>query len=369
MKKHTQTFGVTGDKIVIDCFAELAVKDGWELNKEGHNPFVEKSLSFAGKLFNEDNHQGIKIGQFFYCTISDEPSIPVINIDTPEGFSKALTLMQEVEEEQLYGECVEGAHLLIEGKIYPLDRGEYSNYYQVNYLDDKGSGSYHKSRFKLVPESEYLAQQERESQMKQLQEFGWLGPSGAGKNAADTVKYDFICRHSKNGFMKGDKCYTIDSDQESKPCDGEIGEIDISGKFHRSAYFHKEEDAKAWNEAMFKKNEPDFICYHSGNRFKIGDNSYKVSLLDGEIHQGEIHHVHKENLSGKETGLAHFNSIKDAQAWKEGFFGEADKERYEMYFINASFKVWVEVDLGENYHLKDKMIESGLVRVKKQKLI
>jgi hypothetical protein len=133
----------------------------------------------------------------------------------------------------------------------PFDSGMW----ELEKDNDGDINGWRKEYFKLVSESEYLKQQERESQIKQVQEFGWFGPSGAGKNAADTVKYDFICPYSKKGFKNGDECYFICS----KLMDTNVAHARFDGLLPNAdfAYFHKESDALAWNKAMFGEKEEE----------------------------------------------------------------------------------------------------------------
>jgi hypothetical protein len=281
MKKHKNTFGITGSESAINYFAELAVKDGWVFNEVDGYSF--NNLSFAGKSFSENNDANIKVGEFFYCEIKDTDTSdsPVINISTPEGFSKALTLMQEVEEEQLYGECIKSPNRdFTKGRIYKISGFSMfidEKIYTIESDDTGRDNTCNADYFKLVPESEYLAQQERENQIKQVQDFGW-------KNEQE-VKYDFICPHSKNKFKKGDKywfieAFTLDNAAMQGP--------DILPQGYSCfAYFHNESDALAWNEAKFGEKEEvkEVLCKNSENETLLsvtqnGEN-YEIKVKKG----------------------------------------------------------------------------------------
>jgi hypothetical protein len=160
MKKFKNTFGVTGSTHAINHFAELAVKEGWKEQLDG---IREEGLYFNGN--SEVGKESLQKQHFWNIRpfIIGKDSI---NISTPEGWNKALDLMKEVEEEQLYGECLASTDGFTKGKIYKITKiNQYS--YNVE-LDDNGSNEngWVKHNFKLVPESAYLEQEAKKEKIK-----------------------------------------------------------------------------------------------------------------------------------------------------------------------------------------------------------
>jgi hypothetical protein len=150
MKKFKNTFGVTGSTHAINHFAELAVKEGWRYREVTNNNL----LWFES---NSGIHEEMN-NAFWRPTVLVTP----INISTPEGWNKALELMKEVEEEQLYGECLvdDIGNCFTKGKIYKIHQcPDFTNDYET-YEDNEGEvNGFAKSNFKLVAESAYLEQE------------------------------------------------------------------------------------------------------------------------------------------------------------------------------------------------------------------
>lgn len=80
--------------------------------------------------------------------------------------------------------------------------------------------------------------------------------AGAFPNDFEEVTPDFICQHSGEGFMNGDKCYMCDpvelSDIEEDVIVVEPNSSEVNDYI---AYFHTTKDALAWQEAKFGKKE------------------------------------------------------------------------------------------------------------------
>jgi len=222
MKKFKNTFGVTGSTHAINHFAELAVKEGWK----NLSSFVTyKSLCFNGNNEKDDIH--FQNNSFWYHTTQSK----FINIDDIEGWNKALDLMKEVEEEQLYGECLINEYgSWCYKKVYKLyPSSVFPNSYE--FKGEKGqSFTLHEKQFKLVPECAYLAQEAKKEK-----------------------KYDFVCPHSGEGFMYGDDCYIVCSKVKDENAD--LIEFDTLTTVVDLAIFHTEESALKWNRDKFGVKE------------------------------------------------------------------------------------------------------------------
>ncbi len=149
MKKFKNTFGVTGSTHAINHFAELAVKEGWK-----------------NRAFNIKNVLVFYLdGSFNNLCISESS----LDIDTIEGWFKAIELMREVEPEQLYGECInsDGFARLKVGEIYKF-YSQTDIYYRI---ENNNISGFSKSNFKLVPESAYLEQEAKKENTLEYSEF------------------------------------------------------------------------------------------------------------------------------------------------------------------------------------------------------
>lgn len=93
MKKFKNTFGVKGSTHAINHFAELAVKEGWK----------EQSRKIPTNLYFSSQEayslSGLQKNHFWF---PDSIGNNGIDINTLEGWNKALELMKEVEEENKY---------------------------------------------------------------------------------------------------------------------------------------------------------------------------------------------------------------------------------------------------------------------------
>jgi hypothetical protein len=196
--------------------------------------FQAKDVVFECEI--EDN-KGLALDNICKALNQKLPLEVKNNVISYEILSQCITSIEEVKEEEkplqfpLYGRLKDDLEFcsLIKGKIYKIIGEDGKCFILEKDYGDVENGWY-KSRFDLVPESEYLKQDIKEQ-----------------------PKYDFICPHSGEGFMLGDKAYLVCCFVKDKLTAETSIKSYTKEDSEKFAFFHKKEDAINWNKAKFEK--------------------------------------------------------------------------------------------------------------------